>query len=164
MNSTHGTIENVWNEFGKRFGRQYKPIETHKTEDAETILVSIGSFNQMAAVAVDKLRAEGKKVGLVRIRLWRPFPLQAFRKAVKSAKNVVVFERSMTYGGTVGPVCAEVKSALYGINGAPRVMDFIGGLGGRDMSPKQFEALFKRAQEIFDKNLDIQYETIGVRE
>ena len=70
----------------------------------------------------------------------------------------------MTYGGTVGPVCAEVKSALYGIKGAPRVMYFIGGLGGRDMSPKQFEALFKRAQEIFDKNLDIQYETIGVRE
>jgi pyruvate ferredoxin oxidoreductase alpha subunit len=164
VNSTVGTIENVWNEFGKRFGRQYKPVETYQTEDAETILVSIGSFNQMAAVAVDKLRSEGKKVGLVRIRLWRPFPLQAFRKAVKSAQNVVVFERSMTYGGTVGPVCAEVKSALYGIKGAPRVTSFIGGLGGRDMSPKQFEALFKRAQEIFDKNLDIQYETIGVRE
>jgi pyruvate ferredoxin oxidoreductase alpha subunit len=154
----------VWNDFGKRFGRQYNLIETYKTEDADTILVAIGSFNQMAGVAVDTLRAQGKKVGLVRIRLWRPFPLAAFREAVKSAKNVIVFERSMSYGGTTGPVCAEVKSALYGIKVAPRIISFIGGLGGRDMSPKQFEALFKRAQEILDKNLDIQYETIGVRE
>ena len=118
----------------------------------------------MAAVAVDKLRSEGRKVGLARIRLWRPFPLKAFRDAVKTAKNIIVFERSMTYGGTVGPVCAEVKSALYGVKNAPRVMDFIGGLGGRDMSPRHFEQVFKRAQEIADKNLDIQYETIGVRE
>lgn len=164
INSTIGTIEAVWNEFGKLLGRQYLPIETYKTEDADTILVSIGSFNQMAAVAVDKLREEGKKVGLVRIRLWRPFPLQAFRQAVKSAKNIVTFDRSMSYGGTTGPLCAEVKSALYGTEAAPRIAGFIGGLGGRDMSPKQFEALFNRAQEIFDKNLDIQYETIGVRE
>jgi pyruvate ferredoxin oxidoreductase alpha subunit len=164
VNSTYGAIQNVWNDFGKRFGRQYNLIETYKTEDADTILVAIGSFNQMAGVAVDTLRAQGKKVGLVRIRLWRPFPLEAFRQAVQSAKNIIVFERSMSYGGTTGPVCAEVKSALYGIKGAPSIISFIGGLGGRDMSPKQFEALFKRAQEILDKNLDIQYETIGVRE
>lgn len=164
INDSYATIINVWQEFGKRFGRQYSPIETYRAEDAETLLVAIGSFNQMAAVAVDKLRSEGKKVGLARIRLWRPFPLKAFRDAVKSAKNIIVFERSMTYGGTVGPVCAEVKSALYGVKNAPRVMDFIGGLGGRDMSPRQFEQVFKRAQEIADKNLDIQYETIGVRE
>jgi pyruvate ferredoxin oxidoreductase alpha subunit len=164
VNGTIGAIQNVWNEFSTQLGRQYNLIETYKTEDAETILVSIGSFNQMASVAVDKLRAAGKKVGLVRVRLWRPFPLDAFRQAIKSAKNVVVFERSMSYGGTVGPVCAEIKSALYGIKNAPRITSFIGGLGGRDMSPKQFEVLFNRAQEIFDKNLDIQYETIGVRE
>ncbi len=164
INGTTGTIQSVLDDFGKRFNRKYNIIETYKTEDAETILVAIGSFNQMAAVAVDKLRAEGKKVGLVRIRLWRPFPLEAFRQVVKSAKNIVVFERSMSYGGTVGPVCAEVKSALYGVKNAPRITSFIGGLGGRDMSPKQFMALFSRAQEISDKNLDIQYETIGVRE
>lgn len=164
INAASETILQVWREFGKRFGRQYNPVETYKADDAETLLVAIGSFNQMAAVAVDKLRAEGRKVGLVRIRLWRPFPLQAFREAVGSAKELIVFERAMTYGGTVGPLCAEVKSALYGMKNAPRVTDFIGGLGGRDMSPRQFEAIFNRAREIADKNLDIQYETIGVRE
>lgn len=164
INNILPVIQQVWDEFGRRFGRQYKPIETYMTDDAETIMVAIGSFSQMAEAAVDKLRAEGKKVGLVRIRLWRPFPLELFRNAVKNAKNIIVFERSLSYGGVDGPVCAEVKSALYGTADAPRVMNFIGGLGGRDMSPKNFEAVFKRAEEIADKNLDIQYETIGVRE
>jgi len=163
IKETYGTIVKVWEEFGRRFGRQYKPVETYKTEGADTILVAIGSFNQMASVAVDNLRAGGRKVGLVRIRLWRPFPVQAFREAVQAAKNVIVFERSMTYGGTTGPVCAEVKSALYGTLHQPRVMNFIGGLGGRDMSPRQFEAMFDRAREIAEKNLEIGYETIGVR-
>ncbi len=164
INAAYGRIVEVWQEFGRRFGRQYHPVETYKAEDAETLLVAAGSYNQMAAVAVDTLRAKGHKVGLAKIRLWRPFPLQAFRNAVRGAKDIIVFERSMTYGGTVGPVCAEVKSALYGRPDAPRIMNFIGGLGGRDMSPRQFEALFDRAREIAEKNLDIQYETIGVRE
>ena len=163
IHGAYGTIVKVWEEFGRRFGRQYKPVESYRVEDAETILVILGSFNQMAAVAVDKLRAAGRKVGLVRIRLWRPFPLEAFREAVKAAKNIIVFERAMTYGGATGQVCAEVKSALYGTVHQPRVMNFIGGLGGRDMSPRQFEAMFERAREIAEKNLEIGYETIGVR-
>ncbi len=164
LRSTKDRIAAVWQEFGDRYGRLYKPIETYRTEDADTILVAIGSFNQMAAVAVDSLRAAGQKVGLVRLRLWRPFPLQEFRQAVRPAKNLLVFERALSYGGTVGPVCSEVKAALYRQKHAPAVMNFIGGLGGRDMSPKQFEAMFQRGQEILNNNLDIEYETIGIRE
>lgn len=163
ISRAYGKVVEVWEEFAKRFGRRYRPVESYRVEDAETVLVAIGSFNQMAAVAVDRLRSAGKRVGLVRLRLWRPFPLKEFREAVKGAKNVIVFERSMTYGGTAGPVCVEVKAALYGVSGAPRVMNFIGGLGGRDMSPRQFEVIFERAQQIAEKNLDIHYETIGVR-
>jgi pyruvate ferredoxin oxidoreductase alpha subunit len=164
LRSTKDRIVAVWQEFGQRYGRHYLPIETYCTQDADTLLVAIGSFNQMAAVAVDNLRAAGQKVGLVRLRLWRPFPLHEFRQAVRSAKNLIVFERSLSYGGTVGPVCSEVKAALYRQKNAPAVMNFIGGLGGRDMSPKQFETMFKRGQEVLAHNLDIEYETIGIRE
>ncbi|MCX8044588.1 MAG: pyruvate ferredoxin oxidoreductase [Desulfobacterota bacterium] len=163
INRAYGKIVEVWEEFGRRFGRTYRPLETYKTEDAETVLVAIGSFNQMAAVAVDRVREKGRKVGLVRLRLWRPFPLQALREAVQNAREVIVFERAMTYGGSAGPLCTEVKSALYGLNTMPRVLNFIGGLGGRDMSVRHYEAMFDRAREIVDKGIELQYETIGVR-
>jgi len=164
LRGTIETITEVWNEFAKRFGRQYEPIETYRTEDADTLMIAIGSFNQMAAVAVDNLRAKGEKVGLVKIRLWRPFPLQEFRRAVSLAKNIIVFERALSYGGTVGPVCSEIKAALYRGKNAPGIMNFIGGLGGRDVAPRHFEEMFKRGRDVIESNLDIEYETIGVRE
>lgn len=158
------TIIKVWNEFGERFGRQYKPVETYKTEDADTLLIAIGSFTETATVAVDTLRAKGEKVGLVRMRLWRPFPFDELRDAVKDAEKLIVFDRCISYGGPGGPLCSEIKSALYGSKEQKPVVNFIGGLGGRDITPEQFEQMFSRGREIIDNNLDIQYETIGVRE
>ncbi len=164
LKASKTTIVKVWKDWGERFGRNYNPIETYKSEDAETVFVGIGSFNQMAACAVDDLREKGDKAGLVKIRLWRPFPVKEFRDAVKNAKRIIVFERSLSYGGAVGPVCSEIRSMLYGLKNQPKITNFIGGLGGRDMSPKYFEQMYNRSIEITEKNLDIEYETVGVRE
>ena len=153
-----------WKEFEAIFGRHYSPIETYKAEGAETLLLTMGSFSETARLAIDKMREEGKKVGLVRIRLWRPFPFEEFRQAVENAEVLVVLDRCISFGGPVGPVCSEVRSALYEETKRPKVISFIGGLGGRDLAPKDFEYMVNRGIEIAEKGSEEEYEMIGVRE
>ncbi|MBW1838513.1 MAG: pyruvate ferredoxin oxidoreductase [Deltaproteobacteria bacterium] len=162
--ATKSTIIEVWNEYGKKFGRSYTPVDTYKAEDAETLLLTMGSFSQMAEIAVDKLRKEGKKVGLVKLRLWRPFPFEELRKAVGDARILVVFDRCLSYGGTGGPVCGEVKAAFYAEEKRPKIVSFVGGLGGRDVLPEEFEKMVERGLEMAEKGQERAYEMIGVRE
>ncbi len=164
LRPTKNKIIEVWDEFGKRFGRQYRPVETYRAEDAETLLIAMGSFTETATNAIDALRERGEKAGLVRLRLWRPFPFEEFRETVRSAKQLIVFDRAISYGGPGGPLCSEIKAALYREPVRQPIVNFIGGLGGRDITPQQFEQMFERGREILDKNLDLEYETIGVRE
>jgi pyruvate ferredoxin oxidoreductase alpha subunit len=164
LRSTKDVILRVWKEFGERFGRSYNPIETYRTEDAETLLLGIGCFTETASVAIDELRKKGEKVGLVRLRLWRPFPFAELRAAVKEAKRLIVFDRCLSLGGPGGPLCSEIKSALYPEKKKPKIFNFVGGMGGRDVTPQQFADMILRGREIIDKNIPIEYETIGVRE
>jgi pyruvate ferredoxin oxidoreductase alpha subunit len=164
LRSTKEVILRVWKEFGERFGRSYNPIETYRTEDADTLLLGIGSYTETATVAIDELREKGEKVGLVRLRLWRPFPFAELRAAVKEAKYLIVFDRCLSLGGPGGPLCSEIKSALYPEKKKPKIFNFVGGMGGRDVTPQQFADMILRGREIIDKNIPIEYETIGVRE
>jgi pyruvate ferredoxin oxidoreductase alpha subunit len=162
--ATKGTILKMWDEFGERFGRYYTPLDTYRVEDAEVLLLTMGSFSQTAEIAVDKLRKEGKSVGLLNLRLWRPFPFEELRKAVGDAQVLVVFDRCLSYGGTGGPVCGEVKAALYAEEKRPRIVSFVGGLGGRDVLPEEFEQMINRGLEIAEKGQERAYEMIGVRD
>lgn len=162
--STKSTIIRVWDEFGKRFGRHYTPVETYKAEGAETLLLTMGSFSQTAEIAIDKMRGEGKKVGLVTLRLWRPFPFEELRKSVGDAQVLVVFDRCLSYGGTGGPFCSEVKAALYAEEKRPGIVSFVGGMGGRDVVPEEFEQMLNRGTQIAEKGQEQAYEMIGVRE
>jgi len=164
LRSTKEVILRVWKEFGERFGRSYNPIETYRAEDADTLLLGIGSFTETASVAIDELREKGEKVGLVRLRLWRPFPFAELRAAVREAKRLIVFDRCLSLGGPGGPLCSEIKSALYPEKKKPKIFNFVGGMGGRDVTPQQFADMILRGREIIDKNVPIEYETIGVRE
>jgi len=164
LRSTKEVILRVWKEFGERFGRSYNPVETYRTEDADTLLLGLGCFTETASVAIDELRKKGEKVGLVRLRLWRPFPFAELRAAVKEAKHLLVFDRCLSLGGPGGPLCSEIKSALYAEKKKPKIFNFVGGMGGRDVTPQQFADLILRGREIIDKNIPIEYETIGVRE
>ncbi len=162
--ATKGTILEVWDEFGKKFGRHYSPVETYMAEDAEIMLLTMGSFSQTAEIAIEKMRGEGKKVGLVKLRLWRPFPFEELRKAIGDAQLLVVFDRCLSYGGTGGPVCGEVKAAFYSEEKKPKIVSFVGGLGGRDILPDHFEYMVSKGLEVAEKGQERAYEMIGVRE
>jgi pyruvate ferredoxin oxidoreductase alpha subunit len=150
-------------EFGDIFGRYYHPVEPYKTEGASTLLLTMGSFGETAKTVIDTKKDKGESVGLINLRLWRPFPFQELRQAVKGAKTLVVFDRCISFGGPGGPVASEIKSALYDEKERPRAVSFIGGLGGRDMSAEDFEYVIDRGQEIAEKGSEELFETVGIR-
>jgi pyruvate ferredoxin oxidoreductase alpha subunit len=158
------TILKVWQEFGKNFGRYYKPIECYRCEDADTLLLTMGSYSETAMTTIDKMRNEGKKIGLIRIRLWRPFPFEDFRHTVKDTKTLIVLDRAISFGGPGGPVCSEVRSALYNQDNRPKIASFIGGLGGRDITVNGFEEIIQNGMEITKNGSDNEFEIYGVRE
>ncbi len=157
-------ILQCWDNFGKTFQRYYSPVECYRSEDARVQLLTMGSFSETAMTAIDKMRGEGKSIGLVRLRLWRPFPFKEIRQAVGNTEVLIVLDRALSFGGPGGPVCSEVRSALYGEDRRPKVIGFVGGLGGRDITPAGFEDIVGRGIEISQKGSDQEFEIFGVRE
>jgi len=150
-------------EFGDVFGRYYQPVELYKTERARTLLLTMGSFSETAKIAIDTKQDQGESVGLVNLRLWRPFPFEELRQAVRDVETLIVFDRCISFGGPGGPVCSEVRSALYNQKERPSVVSLVGGLGGRDMSVKDFEYVIDRGREIAEKGSKELFETVGIR-
>ncbi|MBE9551789.1 MAG: pyruvate ferredoxin oxidoreductase [Proteobacteria bacterium] len=157
-------ILDAWKEFGEVYGRKYKPIETYKTKGAEIVLMTMGSISETAMTAIDLMRDKGISVGLMRFRLWRPFPLQEFRRAVKNISVLAVVDRAISYGSQGGPVFMEVRSALYDQEVRPQVFGFVTGLGGRDVTVDMFEDIVSKASKYAEKGKGPVYEMIGVRE
>jgi pyruvate ferredoxin oxidoreductase alpha subunit len=164
LQSSISKIIEVWKKFGDLTGRYYNPIETYRAEDADTLLVTMGCFGETASVAVDQMREEGRSVGLLKIRLWRPFPFDAFKKATLHAKQLVVIDRAVSIGGPGGPVASEVRSALYGVEGHPVVYDFVAGISGRDVAPTDFIKMTDKAEIEIEEGNKEGYEIYGVRE
>ncbi len=164
LENAKDVILEVWQGFGKAFGRKYSPIEQYQTDGAKTLLLTMGSYSETAMVTVDKMRGEGKGVGLLKLRLWRPFPHQELRQAVKDAEVLIVLDRAISFGGPGGPVCSEVKAALYGEKRRPKVVGFVGGLGGRDISMSGFEEMVERGIAIARTGSKREFEIYGVRE
>ena len=134
-------------EFAKVFGRQYPGlIEEYRTEDAEYILITLGSISGLAKETVDRLRKEGQRVGLVRIRYLRPFPNEEIAKAVSSAKAVAVLEKDISFGNE-GTVYTNVNSALHKAGLSIPSSNYIGGLGGRNISGEEIEGIFGELKE-----------------
>jgi len=150
-------------EFGDIFGRYYYPVESYRTEGAKLLLLTMGSFSETAKIAIDTMKNKGESVGLINLRLWRPFPFGELRQAVKDAETLIVFDRCISFGGPGGPVSSEIRSALYSEKERPMVVSFIGGLGGRDMSVKDFEYVVDRGREILEKGSEELFETVGIR-
>jgi len=163
IRSSMPKILETWKAFGEMTGRYYHPIETYKAEDAETLLVTMGSFGETASAAVDKMREEGRSVGLVKIRLWRPFPFDAFKNASLNAKQLVVIDRAISVGAC-GPVASEVKAALYEGHQRPSIYNFVAGLGGRDVAPSDFVKMVDKAEIEIEEGNKEGFEIYGVRE
>ena len=163
LRASREVILECWQEFGKSFGRYYKPVETYHSEGARTLLLTMGSYSETAMEAIDKLRSEGKDVGLLKLRLWRPFPFEEVRQAVKDADVLIVLDRAISFGGPGGPVSSEVRSALYGQDKKPKVVGFVGGLGGRDISMSGFEKMITKGIEIARTGSEQEFEMFEVR-
>jgi len=125
-------------EFAERFGREHPAVEAYQCDDADIVFVMLGSFATKARAAVDELRKTGNKVGLLRPRLFRPFPSELFRKLLAGKSGIAVIDQNISMG-MGGILHSELAAALYGHPQAPRqLLSFIGGLGGRDISLEEF--------------------------
>lgn len=133
-------------EFERRFGRRHAAVESYRAEDAVVAFVMIGAFSTKALEAVDRLRAQGIAAGLVRPRLLRPFPVAALRKALLGRRALAIVDQNLSMGKG-GVLATEIASALYGCRNAPLIASYVGGLGGRDIGPGEFEAMAKEALE-----------------
>ena len=157
-------ILEAWEEFGKKFGRKYSPVEKYHSDGAKVLIMTMGSSGETASVAIDELRKEGVDVGQIRLRLWRPFPYEELREAVKDADVLIVMDRAISFGGPGGPVASEVKAALYNQKKRPVVVPFVISLGGRDTTVSGFKNIVKQGMEIAEKGSANEYEIYGVRE
>ena len=133
--------DRIAQDFAQSFGRTYGAVEAYCIDDAEFVFVMMGSFATKARDAVDQLRADGWRIGLVRPRLLRPFPADELRQCLAGKAGVAIIDQNLSMGKG-GVLHAEVTSALYDLGqGAPIVASFIGGLGGRDISPGDFQSM-----------------------
>ena len=164
LRASKEVVLHVWKEFGDAFGRHYSPVECYRCEDSRVLLLTMGSFSETAMSAIDKLKNEGKDIGLIRLRLWRPFPFDELRHAVKGAEVLIVLDRALSFGGPGGPVCSEIKAALYQLDRKPKIVSFVGGLGGRDISVTGFEEIVNRGIEISETGSTQEFEIFGVKE
>lgn len=148
MDNAVEVIEKVQKEFEEKFGRKLNIVEGYKTEDADAVLVALGSMCGTAKYVVDKMRADGKKVGLVKVVSFRPFPSKQLKAILDRKKVIGVFDRSVGFGSDGGPVWNETCSAMRNTN--CDIRSYIGGLGGRDITEKTILKIFEELLEISD--------------
>jgi pyruvate ferredoxin oxidoreductase alpha subunit len=147
-------IKEVHDDFSETFGRSYGNgiYKAIKTDDADTIILGMGSVASQARVAIEKLRTEGLKIGLMSLKLFRPFPAEDLREFFKDKENIIVFDRDIGYGYE-GVLSYELKAALYGLQNQPNIKGFIVGLGGRDVKTEHIINGVYKASDDFKKKI-----------
>ena len=148
MKAAKSRILEVAAEFEKISGRRYGLFEEYRMEDAQLALVLIGSTAGTAKAAIDKLREDGVKAGLVKIRVFRPFPGEELARALAGTKAVAVMDKSEGFSANGGPLFAETCSALYNLKERPYLINIVYGLGGRDIKTGDIEKVFERLADI----------------
>ena len=165
MMNAKEVILKVAAEFEKISGRKYGLFEEYNLEDAEAAMVIINSTAGTAKTAVDELRAEGKKVGLLKIRVFRPFPMKEIAEALKHVGIVAVMDKSEGFSACGGPVFAETRSALYDVKDGPKMVNYVYGLGGRDVTVDHIKGIFETILSEKDSTETLEtYRYLGVRE
>jgi pyruvate ferredoxin oxidoreductase alpha subunit len=158
INHSRQVLKQIAKEFGDLFGRYYGLFESYKLADAETAILLMGSTAGTAKDAVDQLRQKGEKVGLLKLRLFRPFPYHELKEALAHLKAIAVMDRSVTPGSFGGPLFNEIRSALYDAENRPLIFPYVYGLGGRDTCTSDIESIFNRIkdymQEVESSNND----------
>ncbi len=154
----------VGQRFGETFGRSYGLFEEYQLDDAEVAIVALGSMAGTAKDAVETLRAEGVKAGLLKLRLFRPFPAEELAEALAGLKAVAVCDRAASFGAQAGPLYAEITSALYTAGVSVPTVNYIYGLGGRQIAPDEIISIYRDLEQVAAEGQpDQPLQFIGVR-
>lgn len=130
-------------EFDRSFGRPYDLVETVQTEDAELIVVTAGTISSVTRIAIEKMRDQGRKVGLMKLRMFRPTPVKCWQEILGRAAKVMVIDRNLSMGNG-GVFAAEIKAALYPLADRPVIFPVVAGLGGRDVTPEDVAGMIEQ--------------------
>lgn len=157
-------ILQVAKEFEKISGRKYGLFEEYRTEDADYIMLIMGSAAGTAKQAVDDLRLQGKKVGVIKLRVFRPFPAQELAQALKNCKAAAIMDRCESYNGNGGPLGSEVTAGLYRSKVMIETVNYIYGLAGRDFTVNEVYDVFSQLEDLVENGKEAeQYQYIGLR-
>ncbi len=165
LQNAHPVTEKVLEEYCSVSGRRYGLVETYAIEDAEAAILCLGSASGTAREAVNQLRAQGKKVGAIKLWLYRPLPTDELLEATKGLKSIVVLDRSISFGAPFNPVCSDIASTLHWAGRNTKVLNAVLGIGGRDISVKDLAGELEKALEVAETGITkapITY--VGVRE
>ncbi|MEM1588914.1 MAG: transketolase C-terminal domain-containing protein [Candidatus Bathyarchaeia archaeon] len=161
MENVKKLIPEIDREYGKRFGFEYGGlVDKYQCEDADLIICTMGTMGAEAKIAVDNLRKGGLKVGVARVRVFRPFPTKEIRKLAEQARIIATIDRHISFG-MEGFLATEVKASIYHTKDKPLVAGFIAGLGGRDVTFKTIEDIAKKALKWLEKGR-VEEETVWV--
>ena len=165
MKNTLAVVKEIAKEFAGISGREYGLFEEYCMEDAEVAVVMIGSAAGTTKDAIDALRAKGEKVGLIKIRLYRPFPAEELAEALKNVKAVAIMDRAEGYTNHGGPLGADVMAAMFRARSQAHAVNYIYGLGGRDVRVEDMEKVFTDLKQIVaDDDAGETYRYLGIRE
>ncbi|MCI5620392.1 MAG: pyruvate ferredoxin oxidoreductase [Lachnospiraceae bacterium] len=158
-------ILDVAKEFAEMSGRTYGFYEGYQLEDADYVVVAIGSVCGTAKDAIDQLRAKGMKAGLMKVRVFRPFPGEEFAEALRNCKAVAIMDRAESYSGQGGPLGAELMAAMYRAKVQAEAVNIMYGLSGRDVRVEDIEKVFADLQDMAENGKTFaQYPYLGLRE
>jgi len=163
MDRARGVIAEVDKRFGDHFGRYYGGmVEEIRCEDAEVVLVGMGSVVGTSRIVVDRLREKGLKVGLVKLRFYRPFPREYFKGLSGRVKAMGVIDRDISFGYE-GAVASDIKSALASAGVVPKVINFIAGIAGRDITKENIEGMYDKLFSFIQGKDEKEMQFIGLR-
>lgn len=148
MENARKVISDVSSDFEKVFGRKYGMFEEYEMADAELAIVIMSSAAGTAKDAIDNLRARGVKAGLIKLRVFRPFPAAELAEALKGVKALAIMDRSDGFTGNGGPLGSEVKGALYGRTDGIKTINIVFGLGGRDVTVEGYEEVYENLEKL----------------
>ncbi len=165
MKNAQSAILDVAKRFNDCFGRSYGFFESYYLDDAEVAVIFLGSAAGTAKAVISKLREEGVKAGMLKLRVFRPFPAEEIVQALSNVKALAIMDRSDSFGAVGGPLLNEVSSALYDAEAPPKIINYIYGLGGRDLGLDQIRGVFDRLQKIAQGGpVGQKSDYLGVRE
>jgi pyruvate ferredoxin oxidoreductase alpha subunit len=165
LENSKEVILEVAKKFEQLSGRSYGLFEEYKTEDADYIMLLIGSAAGTAKQAVDDLRAQGKKVGVIKLRVFRPFPAKELAESLKNCKAVAIMDRCESYNGNGGPLGGEVMAGLFRHKVMISAVNYIYGLAGRDFTVEEVYDIFAELADSVENGTEIeQFKYIGLRQ